>query len=124
MIGREFKHFLSKLRQNDKYTIQRPHKRFKPMITKIQRIYENVDDAFNVLNLSTTCIQNIIHTQQVQFEHMLHIYQNNFWIASKFILLSRIIAMLYRISNNERDVVANYIIILFTIILVSSKIEN
>lgn len=123
MIGRKFNHFLSKLRESEKSIIQRPHIRFKPAMRKVQKIYENVDDAFSVLNLSTTCIQNIIHTQQLQiYEHTLNSYQNNFWIASKLMLLSRIFAMIQRISNNERDVVANYTLILFTIILVSSKI--
>lgn len=119
MIGRKFIHFLSTALEN------RPRIRLKPVIKKAKTIYSDIDDALNILNMSTIACKHMVHLEQVQmYETSLHATQNNFCVASKFILLSRIASMFVRLSNKKGDAVAYYILILFTFILATQYLGN
>ena len=99
-----------------------PRIKFKVAIVAVHKFHNKVDEAFNILSLSDSVVNSLIHCVQLhedKYETTLHHFQTNFSIASKVILLSKIIRYILISKNLVKDTVANYTLYLFLIIFVT-----
>lgn len=105
-----------------KHTDGPPRIKIRPLLVNVQKVHHKVDEAFNILALYGNVVDRVVHDQQVmKYECALHLLQNDFLIASKIMLLSKIVRYVFQFTFQPKDIAANYTLILFFIIFVSEN---
>jgi hypothetical protein len=91
---------------------------------KIDKTHKKIDEAFNIIALNNTIIQSFLHDHSiaiVKYGQTLQLVQSDFLVASKILMLYRIVNYLINFRNPVSANVATYTTILSIIIFASEQ---
>jgi hypothetical protein len=94
----------------------------KTKIKKISKVHGKIDDAFSILTVTDNVTNAVIPHISTKYDVTLHYFQDNFLIASKVILLSKVFMFITRMDKDARDNVATVPLFLFIVIFVSQYV--
>jgi hypothetical protein len=98
--------------------------RIKQVAQQAEKLHEKIDDALNVMSLNGVVIDNIVQNPHFQdtYTHSVHILQTDFSLASKCILLLKLVRGVSTTNTTTAGVnVAIYISLLSAVFFVSSQ---
>lgn len=103
-----------------KSKVLRPIAKYRNVSKELQKYHSKVDEALNVMSLNSTMLQAITNDTHIQkYQMTIHYVQNDFLIASKILLLSRILDWLLTLKYPTKVTAAVYGTTLLYIIFAS-----
>jgi hypothetical protein len=93
-------------------------------INKINKVHSRIDDAFSILTVTDNVSKAVLPHFNTKYDMTLHYFQDNFLIASKVIILSKLFVFMTRIDNRTKDNVAIYTLALFVLIFVAGSFPH
>lgn len=103
------------------YSILKPIVKFKTVTTKVRKYHGKIDEALNVMAINGSVLQAIAnsHIQVDKYEHAISLVQTDFLVASKILLLSKMLESILIFKHPTKDTVAIYSSTLLCIIFAS-----
>lgn len=93
----------------------------KRLYVAFNKLHDKVDQALNMLSINTSVADFVIHEGHVdKVHHTVQLFQNDFTIATKFILLSKVVLAITSRSKQLKDHAAIYMSLLLAVIFLSN----
>lgn len=107
------------------YRLLKPIVKFKTASKEVRKYHGKIDEALNVMSINGSVLQTLLvngHLHVEKYEHVISLVQNNFLVASKIILLSKIFENILTSKYPTKDTVAIYSSTILYIIFASETI--
>jgi hypothetical protein len=96
-------HFRHKPIQRQNITKQQPPpavKTVKQFVGRAANYHKKIDEAINMISLNASALHTLWHSQlALQYDKSVHIIQDNFFITTKIVLVSKVLRNLF--SRNK-----------------------
>lgn len=96
-----------------------PKVRMKRIVHKVGTVQTKIDDAISVISINNSLVQTMTSHQADKYQHGIQLIQNDFLLASKFMLLSRVLGSVFAPGDQKKVNVAIYICLLALVFFVS-----